>query len=105
MGRPPPGPYPLDIPTNWKVYGSEWEVCGAMKTKRQVELFTAGCPVCEPAVQLVRELACPDCEITVHDLREGGGEKVREYGINTVPAVVVDGHLVSRVNFSGRFLP
>lgn len=41
--------------------------------KRHVEVFTAGCPVCEPAVQLVQELACPDCEVTVHDLRQSGG--------------------------------
>ncbi len=72
-----------------------------MKPKRQVEVFTAGCPVCEPAVQLVQELACPDCEVTVHDLREGGADKIREYGINTVPAVVVDGRLVSCCENSG----
>ena len=72
-----------------------------MKPKRQVEVFTAGCPMCEPAVQLVQELACPDCEVTIHDLRGGGADKVREYGINTVPAVVVDGRLVSCCENSG----
>ena len=77
--------------------------------KRQVEVFTAGCPVCEPAVQLVQELACPDCEVTVHDLREGAAftgsptaaEKLAQYGIKTVPAVVVDGQLVSCCQNSG----
>ena len=59
--------------------------------KRQVEVFTAGCPVCEPAVQLVNELACPDCEVTVYDLRESGAEKASHYGISRVPSVVVDG--------------
>ena len=75
--------------------------------KRQVEVFTAGCPVCEPAVQLVKEMACPDCEVTVHELRgtegsafTGGAEstaadKAAAYGIKVVPAVVVDGQLVS----------
>ena len=43
--------------------------------KRQVEVFTAGCPVCEPVVQLVQEMACPDCEVTIHDLRQSGAEK------------------------------
>jgi predicted DsbA family dithiol-disulfide isomerase len=65
---------------------------------RQVEVFTAGCPVCEPSVQLVQELACPDCEVTIHDLRQAEGaaaEKAAEYGIKVVPAVVVDGTLVS----------
>jgi hypothetical protein len=61
--------------------------------KRQVEVFTAGCPLCEPAVQLVQELACPECDVTVHDLRESGAERAREYGVQRVPAVVVNGTL------------
>ena len=75
--------------------------------RRQVEVFTAGCPVCEPAVRLVQEMTCPDCEVTVHYLRQAEGSaftdspgataaaKAAEYGIVTVPAVVVDGNLVS----------
>lgn len=63
--------------------------------KRQVEVFTAGCPVCDPAVQLVQELACPDCEVTVYDLRESGVEKAQHYGIRRVPTVVVDGAIAS----------
>lgn len=63
--------------------------------KRQVEVFTAGCPVCEPTVKLVEELACSSCEVTVYDLSKEGAEKVQEYGIKTVPAVVVDGRLAA----------
>ena len=62
---------------------------------RQVEVFTAGCPVCDPVVQVVQEMACPDCEVTIHDVREAGAEKVAQYGITTIPAVVVDGNLAS----------
>ncbi len=50
--------------------------------KRHVEVFTAGCPVCAPAVQLVKETACPDCEVVVHDLHESGQEKGAQYGIH-----------------------
>lgn len=63
--------------------------------KRQVEILTAGCPVCEPAVQTVNELACPDCEVTVHNTNEDGARKAAEYGIKTLPTVVVDGRVVS----------
>ncbi len=63
--------------------------------KRLVEVFTAGCPVCDPAVQLVNEIACPDCEVTVYDLREEGVENAKQYGISSVPAVVVDGRLAA----------
>jgi hypothetical protein len=27
--------------------------------KRKIEVFTAGCPLCDETVKLVRELACP----------------------------------------------
>ena len=63
--------------------------------KRQVEVFTAGCPVCEPAVAIVNELACPDCEVTVYDLHESGADKAAAYGLNRVPAVVVDGRIAA----------
>jgi thioredoxin family protein len=61
--------------------------------KRQVEVFTAGCPLCEPVVQLVQELACPDCDVTVYDLRESGVERARQHAVQRVPGVVVDGRL------------
>lgn len=68
--------------------------------KRKVEVFTAGCPVCEPAVQMVKELACPDCDVHIHDLNkscETGNCRVeaKKYGLTTVPAVVIDGKICS----------
>lgn len=69
-----------------------------MANKRQVEVFTAGCPLCDETVQLVNSLACPNCEVTVYDLREGCAtnecrEKAKAYGVHRVPAVVIDGKL------------
>lgn len=66
--------------------------------KRLVEIFSAGCPLCDDTVKLVRELACDNCEIQVYDLREGygtneGQAKVTQYGIQRVPTVVVNGKL------------
>jgi glutaredoxin len=54
-------------------------------------MFTAGCPLCDPAVQLVQELAGSDDEVTVHDQHAEGAEQARAYGARTVPAVMVDG--------------
>lgn len=67
-----------------------------MADKRSVEVFTAGCFLCEEVLQTVRELVCPSCEVQVHDLREGCGtdeckEKAKRYGVTRVPTVVVDG--------------
>lgn len=67
-------------------------------TQRSVEVFTAGCPLCDETVKLVQELACDSCDIQVRDLREGhitkeNQERLNQYGIRRVPAVVVDGTL------------
>lgn len=64
----------------------------------KVEVFTAGCPLCEPALQVVREIACPECEVILYDLREGCETNLcrvqaQQYGIKRVPAIVVDGKL------------
>ena len=67
--------------------------------KRQIEIFTAGCPVCEPVVQLVKETAGKDCEITLHNLSEQCESKIciskmKEYGVKRVPAIAVNGKLL-----------
>lgn len=66
---------------------------------RCVEVFTAGCPLCHDAVDLVQSLACPRCDVQMYDLREGCDtnecrEKARRYGITEVPAIAVDGVLL-----------
>ena len=65
-----------------------------MADKRQIEIFSAGCPACEEAVKLVNALACPSCEVVVRDMNEpGAAARAAELGIRSVPAVVVDGAL------------
>ncbi len=63
-------------------------------TSRTVEVFTAGCPVCEEAVQLVRELICESCNLQVLDMRTTAGQaKARQYGVKRVPTVAVNGRI------------
>ncbi|HCC57745.1 MAG TPA: hypothetical protein DEQ47_10875 [Solibacterales bacterium] len=68
-----------------------------MNTKqRKVEVFSAGCPACEPAVQLVQSIACPSCDVEVLDMHQPEvARKAAQYGVKTVPAVAIDGQLVS----------
>lgn len=62
---------------------------------RTVEIFSAGCSVCEDAIAMVKDLACSSCEIQVRDMSdEGVAERAETLGITTVPAVVIDGELV-----------
>lgn len=68
-------------------------------SKRKVEVFTAGCPLCEDAVKLVKSAACPDCEVVVYDLNKGCStnecrEKAKAYEVKRVPAVAVNGRLL-----------
>ncbi|MEK7241931.1 MAG: thioredoxin family protein [Planctomycetota bacterium] len=67
-----------------------------MVAKRRIEVFTAGCLLCQQAVKMVRELACPSCEVVVYDLIKQCEskeclDKVKNYGIDRVPTIVVDG--------------
>ncbi len=62
--------------------------------RRKIEIFSAGCPVCEVVVQRVTEIACPSCEVEVLDMNDPLTAKAAEaYGVQRVPAVVVDGKL------------
>jgi glutaredoxin 3 len=63
-------------------------------SKRTIEVFTAGCSVCEETVAAVRAAACPSCDVEVRPMQEpGNAEAARGYGIRRLPAVVVDGRL------------
>jgi glutaredoxin len=65
-----------------------------MADKRQIEIFSAGCPACEDAVRLVNAIACPSCEVVVRDMNEAGvADRAAQLGIRSVPAVAVDGAL------------
>ncbi len=65
-----------------------------MSTKRQIEIFSAGCPTCEEIVALVNRVACPSCEVTVLDMKNPDvASRAKGLGIQAVPAVVIDGKL------------
>ncbi|OJW31495.1 MAG: glutaredoxin [Sphingobacteriales bacterium 46-32] len=70
-----------------------------MENKRVIEVFTAGCSVCQPAVEMVKKLACSSCEVIVYDLSKLCDtkeciEKAKQYGIKSLPAVAVNGILL-----------
>ena len=62
--------------------------------KRTVEVFSAGCPCCDDAVQAVKAAACPNCDVQVRDMKDPTvAAQAKKYGINRVPAVVINGQL------------
>lgn len=63
-------------------------------SKRQVEIFSAGCPVCEATIHAVKRLACDSCEVAILDVREPDiARRAASLGLRSVPAVVVNGAL------------
>ncbi len=65
-----------------------------MKKTRQIEIFSAGCQVCEDTVALIQQIACPSCEVTVLDMKNHiVTQRAKSLGIRTVPSVLVDGRL------------
>ena len=65
-----------------------------MADKRQVEVFSAGCSVCDETIELVNRIACPSCEVTVQNMHDPEvASRAKSLGIRSVPAVVIDGKL------------
>lgn len=63
-----------------------------MQNKRKVEVFSAGCGCCEETIALVKKIACPSCDITIHDMNQPGiAARAKQLGVRSVPTVVVDG--------------
>lgn len=68
--------------------------------KRKIEIFTAGCPVCDPVVKLVNELTCGSCDVTIYDMVKLCNDnaclnKAKEYGVVRIPAIAVNGKLLN----------
>jgi len=65
-----------------------------MSSKRKIEVFTAGCPVCDETVARVRALACDSCEVEVLDMNDRQvAARAAGLGVRSVPAVAIDGKL------------
>lgn len=63
-----------------------------MTTKRKVEIFSAGCPCCQEAVELVNSMVCSSCEVSVQDMKDPKiAKRAKELGVKSVPDVVIDG--------------
>jgi hypothetical protein len=58
----------------------------------KVEVFSAGCPLCEPVVELVQRTAGAGQEVVVHNLNEPpSARRAREANVQRLPMVLVDG--------------
>ncbi len=64
--------------------------------KRKIEVFSAGCPLCNETFALVKETV-NSCGCEVIERRCEGTEccdEAKSYGVRAMPTVVVDGQIV-----------
>ena len=62
--------------------------------KHKIEVFSAGCPACTEAIELVKTIAGISDEVHVRNMHENEvAESAKAHGIRSLPAVVVDGKL------------
>jgi len=65
-----------------------------MAAKRKIEVFTASCVVCDETVAMVKNIACPSCEVEVLDMHDAAvAAKAKRYGVVRLPAVAINGKL------------
>jgi hypothetical protein len=65
-----------------------------MNVKRKIEVFSAGCPVCDETIESIKGIACDSCEVSVLDIHDPNvAERAKGFGIQSLPAVVIDGKL------------
>lgn len=74
--------------------------------KRKIEVFVAGCSICDDTLEQIKKEACPSCDVIVYDLNKGCAtneckDKAKQYGIKRVPAVVIDGKLAGCCDTKG----
>ena len=62
--------------------------------KHKIEIFSAGCHACKETIETVKKLAGPAHEVHIHDMHKTEvASRATEYGIRSLPAVVIDGKL------------
>ncbi len=67
-----------------------------MDSKRKVEVFSAGCALCEEVIDELRREAGSSYQVIVNKMTDARVlARAEELGIRSVPAVVIDGKLAS----------
>ena len=73
-----------------------------MANTRTVEIYSAGCSVCQETIDLVNKIACPSCKVSVLNMNDiAVSQRAKGLGIHRVPAVVIDGKLADCCLVSG----
>ena len=63
--------------------------------KHRIEIFSAGCSLCQKVIDRVHQLADSSFEVEVLDMQQRRAvAQAEQYGISRVPAVAINGQLI-----------
>lgn len=66
-----------------------------MSRAKTIEVFSAGCPLCQKAEEMARRAAQAGWEVVVRSMHTlEGATRARELGVAVVPSVAVEGRLL-----------
>lgn len=69
-----------------------------MTAIRKVEVFSAGCPACQAAIELVKHLVCSSCEASILDMNTSTlrmAKRAQALGVRSVQTVAINGQLAA----------
>lgn len=96
-GRSATSPAKQPAPNAKKKNLDELKVKGeerTMASKKKLEVFSAGCSTCKETIEVVKRLAGSSHEVVIHDMQKSEvASKAKQYGVRSVPAIVIDGKL------------
>ena len=61
-----------------------------------IEIFSGGCYLCQRTIKIIETGKCYGCKMIVYDLNNVNEEiakKIKEYKINSVPTIIIDGKI------------
>ena len=73
---------------------SDTSLDGVMVKRKQIQLYSAGCPTCRNAEAMIRRVAGNDHDLEVLNMHQSRvAAQADRLGVRSVPALVVDGQL------------
>jgi glutaredoxin 3 len=67
-----------------------------MAERKKIEVFSAGCCLCEGTIEVAKRLAGSSHEVVVYDMRQSeAASRAKQYGVHSIPGIVIDGKLAN----------
>ena len=65
-----------------------------MSKQHKIEIYSAGCPLCQSVVQKVKEKYGDSSDVLINNVNDKSvASQAKDLGVSSVPAIVVDGKL------------